>query len=111
MAQWNMGKAGSTYYHGEAGMDMYQDTRKNREAWFKQCLEGLESWCITNHIKTVAFPYKIGCGLAGGDWKHYLKMITDFAEENSHLQVTIYTLEEIPELKAGKVIDLTGDSD
>jgi hypothetical protein len=28
---------------------------------------------------TVAFPFQIGCGLAQGDWKVYLKMIKDMA--------------------------------
>lgn len=26
-----------------------------------------------------AFPFKIGCGLAGGDWKIYYKLIKEFA--------------------------------
>jgi hypothetical protein len=27
----------------------------------------------------IAFPYGIGCGLAGGNWKRYEEMIEEFA--------------------------------
>jgi hypothetical protein len=27
------------------------------------------------------FPYNVGCGLAGGDWRIYHKLIIDFAEK------------------------------
>ena len=33
---------------------------------------------ITFIYQNFAFPYKIGCGLAGGNWDHYLPMIEDF---------------------------------
>ena len=43
---------------------------------------------------SVAFPHRIGCGLAGGDWKVYSKMIRDFEtrlqELNPSAYVTIY---------------------
>jgi hypothetical protein len=28
---------------------------------------------------SVAFPYKIGCGLGGGDWAAYLPLLVAFA--------------------------------
>lgn len=49
---------------------------------FKECLEVfrryLESYDST---WTVAFPYGIGCGLAGGDWNIIEKMIKEFSEQ------------------------------
>ena len=49
---------------------------QERERWFSQCLDELGQ---CDHYQNLAFPYKIGCGLAGGNWDHYLTMIRDFA--------------------------------
>ena len=38
---------------------------------------------------STAFPYKIGCGLAGGKWSKYEAMIEAFAEANPDVEVTI----------------------
>ena len=61
-----------------------------REGYFKRCLgligdkiEGLES---------IAFPWQIGCGLAGGEWKVYEGMIKEFAESYPDVSVVIYKL-------------------
>lgn len=35
---------------------------------FKQCIDTLAKYAHDNNL-TVAIPYKIGCGLAGGDWE------------------------------------------
>ena len=43
--------------------------------------------------KSVAFPYKIGCGLAGGDWPAYLKMLNDFSNWKVNTKVLIYQRE------------------
>ena len=51
--------------------------------WFPQCLENLGK---KEKYQNLAFPYKIGCGLAGGNWDHYLPMIEDFAfKYNKHV--------------------------
>jgi hypothetical protein len=31
-------------------------------------------------LKSIGFPYGIGCGLAGGDWNKYGRRLEDFAE-------------------------------
>lgn len=31
-------------------------------------------------LESVAFPWRIGCGAAGGDWERYLGKITNFAQ-------------------------------
>ena len=38
---------------------------------FKQCAEDVKAFCSAHfgeHCK-IGFPYKVGCGLAGGDWE------------------------------------------
>lgn len=92
MGQWQTGKINSSSYKGEDGIDDYSDTRKNRETWFRYGLSALGQWCIENNIKSVAFPYMIGCGLGGGNWKTYLEMIDDFQKFYSSLKVVIYKL-------------------
>lgn len=57
------------------------ETFKIREEWFKECLNKLKEWVLKNDIKSIAFPYKIGCGLGGGIWKNYYSMILLLNEE------------------------------
>lgn len=50
---------------------------------FKECLEHI-AFFMKFHSKnkpSIAFPYGIGCGLAGGDWYIILGMLKDFAEK------------------------------
>lgn len=56
----------------------------------KQCFEKILLDAIKNKF-TVAIPYKIGCGLAGGDWEIVEKIIKDVFEIHS-VQVTIYKI-------------------
>ena len=67
------------------------DNARYREAYFQKCLGALRSSVDAEVAKrkgsqggfqsrlNVVFPDKIGCGLAGGDWKIYRQMITDWA--------------------------------
>ena len=41
-------------------------------------------------IKSVAFPWRIGCGSAGGDWDMYFEMILDVASKHPDVRVRIY---------------------
>jgi O-acetyl-ADP-ribose deacetylase (regulator of RNase III) len=64
-----------------------------REKYFHQCL--LRVAKISN-LESVALPWRIGCGAAGGDWDHYLGTITNFAnyiEETQDAKVLIYRRE------------------
>ena len=47
---------------------------------FRACLNKISQ---LQDIKQVAFPYKIGCGLAGGNWADYERLLCKFAEEAS----------------------------
>jgi O-acetyl-ADP-ribose deacetylase (regulator of RNase III) len=64
------------------------ETRKDRLQWFNSCLLKMEILDIEN--KSIAFPYNIGCGLAGGVWPDYLGAIQNFAERNPKTTVIIY---------------------
>lgn len=57
-----------------------QDNPATRAKNFEVCLSKLaERVCSDMSVKTVYFPYKIGCGMAGGDWSKYKSMIGKFA--------------------------------
>jgi len=56
----------------------------------RTCLETVERFASHNNF-SVAIPYKIGCGLAGGDWKIVEKMIKDIFEKST-VQLCIYKL-------------------
>ena len=73
-AQWDYGKCSSVQ---KRKILPYSDTPNNREMWFKRCMQELGR----TPYRSFAFPFKIGCGLAGGSWTNYLKMIKCFAIE------------------------------
>ena len=54
----------------------------------RTCLKAVEEFANQNKF-SVAIPYKIGCGLAGGDWNIVEKIIKDIFEM-SPIQATIY---------------------
>jgi O-acetyl-ADP-ribose deacetylase (regulator of RNase III) len=45
------------------------------------------------NARSIAFPYKISCGLAGGDWPVYLKMLNDFSAWKINTKVLVYQRE------------------
>mmetsp|Transcript_14303 Transcript_14303/g.23220 ORF Transcript_14303/g.23220 Transcript_14303/m.23220 type:complete len:277 (-) Transcript_14303:80-910(-) len=72
------------------------ETKEMRYKWLEDCLKRVK---IETTQKVIAFPYLIGCGLAGGDWKRVQKIIDDFANEVHHEQgriVLIVKLQEKP---------------
>lgn len=59
------------------------DSKEKRATWFLECLEQMSEL-----DGSFAFPFRIGCGLAGGDWVGvYLPMLERFAENR---EVVIY---------------------
>ncbi len=48
-----------------------------REKYF---YHGLLRLAQVPDLESVAFPWRIGCGAAGGDWDRYLGKITNFAQ-------------------------------
>lgn len=72
-----------------------RDRRYTDYSAFKKCLDVLAREVndySTETFPTIAFPYGIGCGLAGGDWYIILGMIKDFSEKVKQ-QVIIVSLE------------------
>lgn len=59
-----------------------RDRRHTDYEAFQKCLDTLEHDMQFYGDKfTVAFPYGIGCGLAGGDWNVIRPMLEKFSEE------------------------------
>jgi O-acetyl-ADP-ribose deacetylase (regulator of RNase III) len=63
------------------------DTYKIRENAFKDCLSKIPksvNLLIQHNLdipnRDIAFPFGIGCGLAGGYWNSYYSMLEDFEE-------------------------------
>lgn len=71
------------------GKPRSKNQRIVREKAFAQCLEKLGDWLREKNIDKVGFPYEIGCGLAGGNWETYARLIQDFAREYN-ITVTLY---------------------
>jgi len=65
------------------------DSEEFRLLNFVACLKKI---ALVPNIQSVSFPYRIGCGRAGGDWARYSKEIERFASENSHIKVSLYRL-------------------
>lgn len=70
------------------GISKYNDTTNQRIIWFKSCLNLISE--IPN-IQSIAVPYKIGCGLAGGNWEKYLDILNNFVKDNK-IDIIIYKL-------------------
>ena len=67
------------YYPGPAKYS--NDSTTKRLQWFQDCLD--EMSCLATEHATFAFPYKIGCGLAGGSWDEYLHLIQMFQKKHN----------------------------
>lgn len=55
------------------------DSSRNRNVWFQRCLIALAEELKDFDRPKVAFPYKIGCGLARGNWDDYRKLINEWS--------------------------------
>ncbi|KAJ8600789.1 hypothetical protein CTAYLR_006122 [Chrysophaeum taylorii] len=69
------------------------DSQSLRLEWFESCLEQLGRLMQSRGADTVALPYLIGCGLAGGDWGLYERAIRGFADR-SRVHVRLYDIEK-----------------
>ncbi len=84
------------YYHGKpfaySGKDPLvlgvADGYADRFGYFKSCL-GL---IAELKPRSVAFPYKIGCGLAGGSWNLYEAELNAWSKRNPGIDVKIYRI-------------------
>ena len=71
-----------------------EDTKKNRLMWFREALDELGSVLDGVRPAKVAFPYKIGCGMAGGRWEDYSRAIDEWAAAHLELRVLIVELSQ-----------------
>jgi hypothetical protein len=69
------------YYPGPSKYG--NDSEEKRLQWFQDCLDEM-SELISENV-SFAFPYQIGCGLAGGKWGSYLAMIENFQKKHKIL--------------------------
>jgi hypothetical protein len=78
MGQWLPGKPG---VYSRCYPRTHTDTPADRESWFRDCLDIIDA----EGYGTVAVPFRIGCGLAGGNWARYKRML-----EECKTKVVIY---------------------
>lgn len=60
----------------------------------KKSLLKLRDWMDENRKKTVAFPYKMSCGLAGGNWETVRGLI-ESVFDGTGIDVEIWKLEKL----------------
>jgi len=72
------------------GKPMNGDSANEREKWFEKCLEQISLMEHESKTPSFAFPYRIGCGMAGGDWDNYLTMLDKFGQDHPNYNVVIY---------------------
>jgi len=88
LAQWRPGKPDSSYFRRYPESEP-PETTEQREKWFQECLDRLGEMC--QEPVAIAFPDRIGCQMAGGNWNRYEKMISRFAAslpEGSRVHIT-----------------------
>ena len=74
------------------GKPSFSESTKQREKWFLESLTNFTQEAKDLNIKTIGIPFNIGCGLAGGNWVSYYKMIHDFALANPQWEISIYKI-------------------
>jgi O-acetyl-ADP-ribose deacetylase (regulator of RNase III) len=83
--QYGMGKPYTLNNVGRQWIDGSEDRFK----WFKSCLESISRL----KPQSVAFPWMIGCGLAGGCWDDYYSAIKVWSTLNPLIGVVLYKLQ------------------
>lgn len=76
-------KEKARYWNQFYNKDYTNDTAVARLHHFRNGLLDLETKLPSTLLMkepTIAFPYMIGCGLAGGKWEDYRPLIDDFAD-------------------------------
>jgi len=68
------------------------DSFKKRQDYF---FSGLQEIAKISNLKSIAFPWGIGCGAAGGNWKFYHNLIDKFSNHlGKNVEVSINKLSE-----------------
>jgi O-acetyl-ADP-ribose deacetylase (regulator of RNase III) len=64
------------YYPGAPHENSLIDSSKVREGYFNRCLVEITHM---ENVESIAFPLRIGCGIAKGNWDNYLRALEAFA--------------------------------
>lgn len=72
--QLNPGKPEDYYFNPDNGEG---DTERARLKWMVSCLKKVSK---IENLESIAFPYKMGCNLAGGNWNYYQSLLEKFSE-------------------------------
>lgn len=75
------------YDYGASKNKIYTDYNA-----FENSLKILSGYADSFKLTRIAFPYKIGCGLANGDWQIIESYIFKLANSNKNLNIKIYKL-------------------
>lgn len=87
-------------YKGGSPKGHHNDTAMQRVVWFRQSLAAIAAQAPPT-ARSLALPFNIGCGLAGGVWDIYLMEIALFALQNPSWKITIYRLPGSAALEEG----------
>ena len=98
-AQWHWGGPRSSCIYNPGPPS---DSTTARAEWFAQCLNKVSS--LEPRPRSIAFPWKIGCEAARGDWSVYRSMIQQFAANNPDVTVAIVKRKQDVELELGAPI-------
>lgn len=72
------------------GIAYWPNGKLQRVKWFKMCLLQIKTSFSFHKDVSIGFPYRIGCGLAGGDWTIYKKILEDFNKNNKNISLVMY---------------------
>lgn len=84
---------------GRPGLDA-RDAPSARLGYFEAALLAIEA--LVPRPPSLAFPERIGCGLAGGEWARYRAALAAFAARNPDIRVVIVALPSPPALSAAR---------
>jgi hypothetical protein len=91
-SQWRPGKVLSPYFSVYPESDP-PETAAQRLEWFRSSLSAFGASLPDDRVSSIAVPYRIGCGLAGGDWKQYRAALAEFQDKCADsAMVTLYKL-------------------
>lgn len=72
--------------------ESYENRHTDYDA-LKKALLDLKNFCKNNEITEIGIPYKLGCGLAGGDWDGVVyPMLQELFTNDSTITLYIYKL-------------------
>lgn len=81
----------SQFYPGKPNLSQI-DNLEIRKKYFYNCLREISK---IKNLESIGFNYNIGCGLAGGNWEEYFKLLSKFenyVKNKFNIKVLCYKL-------------------